>query len=51
MACMQHSVGDMFYSKTREAQQSVVLDNWKHPERKEQEMLERTLNLAGNLNG
>lgn len=38
MACMQHSVGGMFYLKTRGAQQSVAFDNWKHPERKEQEM-------------
>lgn len=36
VACMQHSVGGMFYLKTREAQQSVALDSWKHPERKEQ---------------
>ncbi len=46
----------MFYLKTREAQQSVALDSWKHPERKEQENVgddcERGDTLTpGNLNG
>lgn len=42
---MQHSVGGMFYSKMREPKQSVMLDRWKHAERKGQEMLEMTVNM------